>query len=92
MRQVLNAIFYALKSGCQSDILPRDFPPKGTVYHYYNTERKDGTWQRINQALREQLRQQLGREATPRLCSTAAPLGGGTHAGVVRQLSSLEQG
>ena len=65
MRQVLNAIFYVLKSGCQWDMLPRDFPPKGTVYHYYNTWRKDGTWQRINQALREQLRQQLGREATP---------------------------
>lgn len=65
LRQVLNAIFYVLKSGCQWEMLPRDFPPKGTVYHYYNSWRKDGTWQRINQALREQLRQQLGREATP---------------------------
>jgi transposase len=46
MRQILNAIFYVLKSGCQWDMLPRDFPPKGTVYHYYNTWRKDGTWQR----------------------------------------------
>ena len=65
MRQVLNAIFYVVKSGCQWEMLPRDFPPKGTVYHYYNTWHKDGTWQRLNQALREQLRQQLGREATP---------------------------
>ena len=65
LRQVLNAIFYVLKSGCQWDMLPRDFPPKGTVFHYYNTWRKDGTWQCINQALREQLRQELGREATP---------------------------
>jgi len=35
------------------------------VYHYYNTWRKDGTWQRMNQALREALRQELGREPTP---------------------------
>jgi len=65
MREVLNAIYYVLKSGCQWDMLPHDLPPKGTVYHYYNTWRKDGTWQRMNQALREELRQELGREATP---------------------------
>jgi len=65
MREVLNAIFYVLKSGCQWDMLPHDFPPKGTVYHYFNTWRKDGTWQHLNDQLREQLRQKLGREATP---------------------------
>jgi putative transposase len=59
MREVLNAIYYVLKSGCQWDMLPHDFPPKGTVYHYYNPWRKDGTWQRMNQALREELRQEL---------------------------------
>jgi putative transposase len=65
MREVLNAIIYVLKTGCQWDHLPHDFPPKGTVYHYFNTWRKDGTWARMNDALREQLRQQLGRETTP---------------------------
>lgn len=65
MREVLNAIFYVLKSGCQWDMLPHDFPPKGTVYHYFNTWRKDGTWRRLNDNLREQLRQKLGRQATP---------------------------
>ena len=65
MREVLNAIIYLLKTGCQWDHLPHDFPPKGTVYHYFNTWRKDGTWAHINDALREQLRRQLGREATP---------------------------
>ena len=64
-REVINAIIYVLKTGCQWDHLPHDFPPKGTVYHYYNNWRKDGTWQRMNQALREALRQALGREATP---------------------------
>jgi len=65
MREVLNAIIYVLKTGCQWDHLPHDLPPKGTVYHYFNTWRKDGTWARMNDALREQLRRQLGREATP---------------------------
>jgi len=65
MREVLNAIFYVLKSGIQWDMLPHDFPPKGTVYHYYNTWRKDGAWQGLNAALRGELRQELGRDETP---------------------------
>jgi putative transposase len=65
MREVINAIRDVLKTGCQWDRLPHDFPPKGTVYHYFNTWQKDGTWQRMNDGLREQLRQKLGREATP---------------------------
>jgi putative transposase len=65
MREVLNAIFYVLKSGCQWDMLPHDFPPKGSVYHYFNTWRRDGTWQKMLQQLREELRVELGREATP---------------------------
>jgi putative transposase len=65
MREVLNGVFYVLKSGIQWDMLPHDFPPKGTVYHYYNTWRKDGTWQHLNTALRGELRQELGREETP---------------------------
>ena len=65
MREVLNGIFYVLKSGCQWDMLPHDFPPKGSVYHYYNTWRKDGTWQKMLDHVREDLRRELGREATP---------------------------
>ena len=65
MREVLNAIFYVLKTGCQWDHLPHDFPPTGTVYYYFNTWRKRGTWAKLNDVLREQLRQALGRDATP---------------------------
>jgi putative transposase len=65
MREVLNAIVYVLKTGCQWDHLPHDFPPKGTVYHYFNTWRQDGTWQQMNDRLREQLREKQGRNATP---------------------------
>lgn len=65
MREILNAIFYVLKGGIQWDMLPHDFPPKGTVYHYFTTWRQDGTWRRINEALREEVRQADDREPTP---------------------------
>jgi putative transposase len=65
MRDVLNAIFYVVKTGCQWNMLPRDFPPKGTVFHYFNTWRKSGEWEVMNARLREQLRQQLGHDPTP---------------------------
>lgn len=65
MREVINAIMYVLKTGCQWDLLPHEFPPKGTVYHYFNTWSKDGTWERMNAKLRVQVRLAAGREATP---------------------------
>ncbi len=65
LREVLNAIFYVLKTGCQWSMLPREFPPKGTVYHYFNTWRQSGLWERLNAALRERSRQQAGRQASP---------------------------
>jgi putative transposase len=72
MREVLNGIFYVLKSGCQWEMLPHDFPAKGTVYDYFNKWRKDGTWKRMNDALREQLRQKMGRSVSPSAGSIAS--------------------
>ena len=65
MRDVLDAIFYVLKTGCQWANLPGDFPPYSTVFDYYNQWRKNKVWQRLNDALREQVRLEAGREATP---------------------------
>jgi len=65
MREVFNGILYVLRSGCQWDMLPHDFPPKGTVYHYFNTWCKNGTFERMNAKLRVEVRQQAGREVTP---------------------------
>src|SRR5262245_9037354 len=65
MREVMNGIFYVVRTGCQWGMLPHDFPPKGTVYHYFNTWRKDGTWEAMNRMLRERYRAQIGREPTP---------------------------
>ena len=65
LREILNAIFYLLRAGCAWRMLPHDFPPWKTVYHYFRLWRKDGTWERIHAALRTQLREAEGREAEP---------------------------
>ena len=65
LREILNAVFYLLKSGCQWRLLPHDFPRWPTVYHYFRQWRIDGTWERINRAIRERLRVRLKRDPQP---------------------------
>jgi putative transposase len=65
LREVINAILYLNRSGCQWDMLPHDLPPKSTVYGYFAQWRDDGTWQKILTALRTQIRVADGREPTP---------------------------
>ena len=62
LREILNAIFYVQRSGCQWEMLPHDFPPHPTVYGYFNKWQRKGTWQSIHDQLRHQLREQYGRE------------------------------
>lgn len=64
-RELLDAIFYVLRSGCAWRLLPHDFPPWQTAYHYFRAWRIDGTWERMHDALRERVRVRSGREATP---------------------------
>jgi putative transposase len=64
-REILNAIFYVSKNGCLWRALPHDFPPWRSVYHYFRKWRIDGTWERLNKALREELREKLGRNRAP---------------------------
>jgi len=65
MREVVNTILYLNRSGCQWDMLPHDLLPKSTVYDYFAQWRDDGTWAKLVDALRVQLRTQEGREPTP---------------------------
>ena len=58
MREILNTILYQLRTGCQWAYLPHDLLPKSTVYEYFAQWRDDGTWQRIMDRLREQVREQ----------------------------------
>jgi transposase len=62
---LLDAVFYVLKSGCPWRLLPRDFPPWKTVYDWFRRWRIDGTWERLNAELRERLRWRLGRNPNP---------------------------
>ena len=64
-REILNAIFYQSRTGCGWDYLPRDFPPKGTVYGYFQAWSRDGTLERLHAALREAVRLQAGRDPQP---------------------------
>lgn len=56
LRCVVNALFYLNKTGCQWEMLPRDFPPFSTVYWYFRKWLDDGTWRRTNDELRRKVR------------------------------------
>jgi putative transposase len=64
-REILNGVFYLVRSGCAWRLLPHNLPPWKTVYRYYRLWRIDGTWERVNRVIRERLRIHLGREAQP---------------------------
>jgi putative transposase len=65
MREVINALFYLSRAGCAWRLLPHDFPPWSTVHEYYWRWRRDGTWERIHDTLRETVRIEVGREPEP---------------------------
>jgi putative transposase len=62
---VLDGIFYVVRSGCQWRLLPKEFPPWQTVYHYFRLWRLAGTWEALNRVLRERERERLGRTPQP---------------------------
>ncbi len=64
-REIVNAIYYALRAGNSWRLLPHDFPAWQTVYDYFNTWRQDGTWERIHAAVRGRLRTVVGKQPTP---------------------------
>ncbi len=65
LREILNAIFYIVRSGCAWRLLPHEFPPWKTVHHYFRTWRIDGIWKKLHAALRERLRVRMGRDPQP---------------------------
>ena len=69
LREVVNTILYLNRTGCQWDLLPHDLLAKSTVYDYFAAWRNDGTWQRMLDALREQVRVAEGRQPTPSAAS-----------------------
>lgn len=67
LKDIVDAILYINVNGCKWKDLPHDFPPFTSVSHHYRKWSKDGTWRRINDALREQVRERAGRDPHPSL-------------------------
>ena len=81
MREVLNAIFYLNRSGCQWDMLPHDLPAKSTAYGHFAQWRDDGTWQQIMDVLRQKVRMSAERESSPSAGSIDSQTVKGTEVG-----------
>ena len=69
LREVLNAIFYLVRSGCQWRMIPHEFPPWRTCYNYFRAWIDNGTWDEIIASLRMEVRVQAGRASTPRVAA-----------------------
>jgi putative transposase len=65
IREVLNGIFYLLKTGCQWRMLPKDLPPWGTVHYYFRIWKLEGSWFKIHEALRHKVRIKAGLPVDP---------------------------
>ena len=68
MREVVNGIMYVLSTGCQWRYIPKDLPPKSTVYRYFCDWSRDRTLDRIHHALYVKCREKLELEASPTAC------------------------
>ena len=82
LKDIIDAVFYINANGCTWADLPHDFPPPSSVSYHYTKWMRDGTWRRINDALREAVRERAGRDPHPSAGAVdsqtvkAAPTGG----------------
>jgi len=67
LKEILNAIFYLLKTGCQWRMLPKDYPKWELVYYYYCKWRDEGTFEEIHESLRSDTRKRAGKRTSPSL-------------------------
>ena len=84
VREVVNAIFYVLATGCQWQALPKDLPPKSTVWGYFSRWEWEGTLERLHHALYVAVREQSGREASPTTAIIDSQTSKGAQKGALR--------
>ena len=65
LREVLNGLMYILSTGCQWRALPKDLPPRSTIYDYFDLWSWDGTLDRIHHSLYVRCRETVARDASP---------------------------
>jgi transposase len=86
VREVLNAILYVLWTGCQWKALPKDLPPRSTVWDYLDRWDWDGTLTRIHHALYVEVREAEGREASPTAAIIDSQSAKGAQKGALRSM------
>src|SRR5688572_6500581 len=67
LREVVNALLYLVRSGCQWRLLPHEFPPWRTCYNYFRAWTDSGVWDELTVVLRGHVRDQAGRDDQPRV-------------------------
>lgn len=65
MREVINALSYIGKSGCQWDMIPHEFPPRSTVHYHFLRLCNDGSFEEVNRIVVGESRKQMGRDEEP---------------------------
>ena len=68
LREIVNGIMYVLSTGCQWRYVPKDLPPKSTLFDYLDLWNYDGTLERLHHALYVECREKMGRQASPTAC------------------------
>jgi len=68
VREVVNGIMYVLSTGCQWRYVPKDLPPKSTLFDYFDCGIKTARWRNIHHALYVKCREAVEREASPTAC------------------------
>jgi transposase len=68
VREVLNGVLYVLSTGCQWRAIPKDLPPRSTIFYYFGRWEADGTLRRIHAALYVRCREQADRSSEPTAC------------------------
>ena len=68
VREVVNGLMYILSTGCQWRAIPKDLPPRSTLFEYFDLWDYDGTLDRIHHSLYVKCREAMGREASPTAC------------------------
>ena len=92
MREVVNGLMYVLSTGCQWRAIPKDLPPRSTVYDYFDLWDHDGTVQRLHHALYVQCREQAGREAGPTAAIIDSQSVKGAEKGALNRPAGLRRG